>query len=262
MAELYRSFGCPKLYTTLRNAEMIKYAGNTLLATVVSFSNELAALCETIPGLDESTVMAGLHLDRRLTPVGAGAGGAPGILTYLRAGVGFGGSCLPKDVEALRALGREHGVPMALLEAVEAVNRDRPRRVVKLLGNALSGLAGKTVALLGLAFKPGTDDVRDSPALALATALLAEGAAVRAYDPMVRRVAGFAGTLSVCARIEDALAEADAALIATAWPEFRKLDWGRLAGAMRRPLLLDGRDALAGVTLPASVTRLRIGVGT
>lgn len=262
MAELYRDFDCPKLFTTLRNAEMIKYAGNTLLATMISFSNELAALCESIPGLDEATVMTGLHLDRRLTPPADDAPGAVGILSYLRAGVGFGGSCLPKDVEALHALGREHGVSMQLLEAVMAVNRERPRRVVQLLTKALGGLAGKTVALLGLAFKPGTDDLRDSPALALAAALLAEGATVRAYDPVVRRVTGFAETLPVCARVEDALRDADCALIATAWPQFRTLDWQRLTAGMRRALLLDGRDVLAGVPLPASVTRLRIGVGT
>src|SRR5262249_31623239 len=129
VGQLYERFTCPKLVTTPRNAEMIKYTANALLALLVSFSNELAGLCEAIPGLDESRVMAGVHLDRRLTPAGDGA---PEILTYLRAGIGFGGSCLPKDVDALRSFGAEQGVEMPLLDAVARVNRERPRRVVTL----------------------------------------------------------------------------------------------------------------------------------
>ena len=250
LAELYAAFDCPKLFTTLRNAEMIKYTSNALLATLVSFSNEVAAVCEALPGLDEATVMEGVHLDRRLAP-------APGLCSYLRAGIGFGGSCLPKDVDALRALAAAHAVPTSLLDAVVAVNRARPDRVTALLDAALGGLAGRTVAVLGLAFKPGTDDLRDSPALALIEALRAGGAEVRACDPLV----GHADGVPLVPTPAAALAGADAALIATAWPEFRTLDWAALTRGMRRRLVLDGRGTLAGVTLPADVTYLRIGVG-
>ena len=258
--ELYRGFDCPRIVTSLRNAEMIKYAANALLATLVSYSNEVAALCEAMPGLDEETVMTGVHLDRRLTPVD-GAAGPAGIVTYLRAGVGFGGSCLPKDVDALRGLAAERGVATPLLDAVMAVNRQRAGQVVTRLGAALGGLAGRVIAVLGLAFKPGTDDVRDSPAVALIHGLLAAGASVQAYDPLVRAVPALGGQVALRPAPEAALAGADAVVIATACPEFRSLDWQACARAMRRRVILDGRDALRGVPLPEGVTYLRIGLG-
>lgn len=258
--ELYRGFDCPRIVTSLRNAEMIKYAANALLATLVSYSNEVAALCEAMPGLDEETVMTGVHLDRRLTPVD-GAAGPAGIVTYLRAGVGFGGSCLPKDVDALRGLAAERGVATPLLDAVMAVNRQRAGQVVTNLGAALGGLAGRVIAVLGLAFKPGTDDVRDSPAVALIHGLLAAGASVQAYDPLVRAVPALGGQVALRPAPEATLAGADAVVIATACPEFRSLDWQACARAMRRRVILDGRDALRGVPLPEGVTYLRIGLG-
>src|SRR5438132_986227 len=230
--ELYRGFDCPRIVTSLRNAEMIKYAANALLATLVSYSNEVAALCEAMPGLDEETVMTGVHLDRRLTPVD-GAAGPAGIVSYLRAGVGFGGSCLPKDVDALRGLAAERGVATPLLDAVMAVNRQRAGQVVTNLGAALGGLAGRVIAVLGLAFKPGTDDVRDSPAVALIHGLLAAGASVQAYDPLVRAVPALGGQVALRPAPEAALAGADAVVIATACPEFRTLDWQACARAMR-----------------------------
>ena len=254
LAELYRGFDCPKLVTSLHNAELIKYASNALLATMVSFSNEIAALCESVPGLDEETVMAGVHLDRRWQ---TGGKSGPGILTYLRAGIGFGGSCLPKDVDALRTFASERRVPTPFLDAVVGVNRARPGRVTALLDGALGGLRGRTVAVFGLAFKPGTDDLRDSPALALIRALGDAGAVVRAWDPMIRSVDG----LTVAAGPEAALGGADAAVIATAWPELATLDWHVLTRPMRRRVILDGRGALRGVDLPDDVTVLRIGVG-
>jgi len=258
--ELYRGFDCPRIVTSLRNAEMIKYAANALLATLVSYSNEVAALCEAMPGLDEETVMTGVHLDRRLTPVD-GAAGPAGIVTYLRAGVGFGGSCLPKDVDALRGLAAERGVATPLLDAVMAVNRQRAGQVVTNLGAALGGLAGRVIAVLGLAFKPGTDDVRDSPAVALIHGLLAAGASVQAYDPLVRAVPALGGQVALRPAPEAALAGADAVVIATACPEFRSLDWQACARAMRQRVILDGRNALRGVPLPEGVTYLRIGLG-
>jgi UDPglucose 6-dehydrogenase/GDP-mannose 6-dehydrogenase len=254
MGELYRGLPCATLVTTPRNAEMIKYAANALLATMVSFSNEVAGLCERFPGLDEETVMAGVHLDRRLAP----PGGPPGILAYLRAGIGFGGSCLPKDVNALRSFAAERGVEMPLLDAVMRVNQTRGARVVSLLADALGGLQGRTVAVLGLAFKPGTDDVRESPALGVIGHLRAAGALVRTYDPLVRAMPDLDGA-ALAADAGTALAGADAAVIVTAWPEFRALDWHRLAGTMRRCVILDGRALLTASDLPANAVYLRIG---
>ncbi len=255
LAEVYSAFDCPKLFTTLRNAEMIKYASNALLATLVSFSNEFAALCEATPGTEVETVLNGLHLDRRLSPLHAGERIFPGILSYLRAGCGFGGSCLPKDVAALRHFAREHGVASPILDAVSAVNDARPARVVALAENALGSLAGATVTVLGLAFKPGTDDYRDSPAIAVINELQRKGALVRTYDPLVTSIAN----APVCGSVQEALTGADAAILVTAWPEFANLDWTEVSRTMRRSILIDGRNALRDVAIPGSVTRVPIG---
>lgn len=260
LAELYARFDCPKLFTTLRNAEMIKYASNALLATLISFSNELAALCEATPGSDIDAVMDGLHLDRRLTPLVEGRPVRPGILDYLRAGCGFGGSCLPKDLRALRAFARAQGVPTPLLDAVWAVNAARPDALVALAERRLGGLDGRVVAVLGLAFKPGTDDLRASPSLAVVDRLVARGAAVRAYDPLVAAAAlPYDGAATVCSSGAEALVGADAAIIATAWPEFARWDWRALSRAMRQPVIVDGRGALRGVVLPPEVVYLPVG---
>ena len=258
---LYDAFGCPKLATSLRNAELIKYASNSLLATLVSFSNEIAGLCEAMPGTDVNVVMDGLHLDRRLTPLVDGKPVQPGILSYLRAGAGFGGSCLPKDVNALRTFGRGIDAPTPLLDAVMAVNNARPERVLALLSKTLGGLAGRKVALLGLAFKPDTDDLRDSPALATLARLKAAGADVRAYDPIVSKLAPKSVTdlCRTCLDATEALAAADAAVIATAWPEFAALDWAALAGRMARPIVVDGRNLLDPASLPPGLIYLPIG---
>ncbi|MBI2322521.1 MAG: UDP-glucose/GDP-mannose dehydrogenase family protein, partial [Chloroflexi bacterium] len=262
LAELYAGFDCPKLFTTLRNAEMIKYASNALLATLISFSNELAALCEAAPGSDVETVMDGVHLDRRLTPVVEGRPVRPGILDYLRGGCGFGGSCLPKDLSALRTFARAQAVPTPLLDAVLAVNAARADALVDLAERGVGALAGRAVAVLGLAFKPGTDDLRDSPSLAVVDRLRARGAVVRTYDPLVSAAAlPFDGAVAVCSCGADALAGADAAVIATAWPEFALWDWRALSRTMRRPVVIDGRGALRGVALPPEVVYLPLGRG-
>jgi UDPglucose 6-dehydrogenase/GDP-mannose 6-dehydrogenase len=230
---------------------------------LISFSNEIAALCEHLPDTDIDTVMGGLHLDRRLSPLINGVRLRPGVLEYLRAGIGFGGSCLPKDVNALRAFARERQVDTPMLDATVRINTARPLRIVDRVGELLAGLQGRTVALLGLAFKPGTDDVRDSPSLPLLRALQERGADVRAYDPLSlessRRALGDANPVVLCTTPEDALAGADAVLIATAWPEFAEWDWARLAGLMRRAVIVDGRNALRHVRLPADILYQPIG---
>lgn len=265
-AGLYASFTCPVLRVSLRNAELIKYASNALLASLVSFANEIAGICEAMPGADVDVVTEGLSLDGRLSPVVDGRRVRPGVLAYLRAGSGFGGSCFPKDVNALRAHAREIGVRTPLLDAAMDVNAARPGGVATLLSRELGGLRGRTVAVLGLAFKPGTDDVRDSPAIALAAALVLAGASVRAHDPLPaaaraakEKLQGSGVTFE--AGPERLLQDADAAILATAWPEYAAWDWARLAPLMKNRLILDGRNALRQVRWPANVTYRRIGTG-
>jgi len=253
LRELYAPFAAPLLVTTPAEAELAKYAGNALLATLVSFSNEIARLCESLPGLDVEAVLGAVHLDRRLSPREGDRRLSPGILDYLRAGCGFGGSCLPKDLDALRGLARERGLATPLLDAAARVNRERPGEVVRLLEQELGSLAGREIALLGVAFKPGTDDTRDSPALGLAAELASRGARVRSFDPAAP------GGPGACRSLPEALRGADAALLATAWPEFRNADWELLAGLMRTPLLVDGRGALRGAPLPARLRTRAVG---
>jgi UDPglucose 6-dehydrogenase len=261
--ELYRSFACEKLRVGIEEAELTKYASNALLSVLISFSNELAGLCEATPGTDVETVMEGLYLDRRLSPAVQGVRIRPEILSYLRAGIGFGGSCLPKDVNALRVYGQRSGVPTPLLDAVMATNAARPARVVQIAETALGSLAGKTIALLGVAFKAGTDDLRSSPALSILRALETRGARVQAYDPFVSEKAAERAGLNGAYRqtLELAVEGADAALITTADPAFRDADWARLSSGMRTPVLIDGRNALRHVTLPAPVRYYPIGKG-
>jgi len=259
LADLYRSFDCPKVFTTLRNAEMTKYASNALLATLVSFANEFAALCEATPDTDVEEVLTGLFLDRRLSPILRGERVVPGILAYLRAGCGFGGSCLPKDVAALRDFARKRGLTPRLLDAVEAVNTARPLQLVSMTEEALGSLRGASIAVLGLAFKPGTDDLRDSPALAVIAQLRERGAEVRGYDPLISAASSAIPGIQVCRSAKEALAEADAAIVVTAWPEFAELDWSDLCRKMRRPVLIDGRNALRSAGIPDEMTLVSIG---
>lgn len=259
MARVYDTFDCPKIFTTLRNAEMTKYASNALLATLISFSNELAAICEGTPGTDVEQVMDGLHLDRRLNCIVDGKRYAPGILSYLRAGCGFGGSCLPKDIKALQEFGRRQGHTSRLLDAVLAVNRDRPAALLSMAESAVGNLRGKTIAVLGLAFKPGTDDLRDSPALALIDLLHEKEASVRGYDPLISSLPRNGRTVAVCDSAAEALRQADAAIIASGLPELCSLDWAALAGSMRQPVVIDGRCALRSLQLPPPIRYHRIG---
>lgn len=262
LAGVYAPFHCPKVFTSLRNAEMIKYASNALLATLISFSNEMAGVCEVTPGTDIKAVMQGLHLDRRLSPLVESYRISPGILSFLWAGCGFGGSCLPKDVNALRAFARGQNMTPHLLDAVVTVNAARPVHLERLTEEALGRLSGATVAVLGLAFKPGTDDLRESVALAVIKLLLRKGAVVRAYDPVVTpAAANWRGDarVTLCAKPEDAFRDADAALVVTACPEFAEWDWTALCRTMRRQVVIDGRNAFHGVLWPKSVKYIGIG---
>jgi UDPglucose 6-dehydrogenase len=227
---LYEGIEAPVLRTDVASAEMIKLAANAFLMTRISFINEIANVCEAV-GADVVEVAKGVGLDHRLGP------------HFLRAGIGYGGSCFPKDSLALKQLASNSGYHFHLLSAVIEVNELQKRRVVQKLQKHLGKLRGKKIALLGLAFKAGTDDMREAPSLVLASRLLAEGAEVRAWDPVARP-----GDLMKGAVLYDSVLEAvqgaDAAVIVTEWDELRGLASKDARDAMARPLILDGRNLL------------------
>lgn len=254
LEELYAVLpGAPVLHTTRRTAEMIKYVSNALLATLVSFANEIADLCAEVDGVDAVDVMRGVKLDRRLNPVlPDGARVTPGVLDYLDPGCGFGGSCLPKDIHALTAFAADRGVPLRLLEQVVAVNDARPLAMIRLLRRHFTDLSGRRVAVLGLAFKPGTDDLRCSPALPIVHHLREAGARVAVYDPVVdaRSLDGlWSASVDRCASLTDAVRSADAVLLVTRWPEFADLP--RVLDDLGvTPLVVDGRRMLEAGSVP------------
>ncbi|BDU71010.1 UDP-glucose dehydrogenase family protein [Mesoterricola silvestris] len=260
---LYAAFHCPRIHVTPTEAEFVKYASNALLATCISFANEIYTLCEGTPGVDGRQVLEILHMDRRLTPQHGGESVRPGILSYLFGGVGYGGSCLPKDLNAITAMARERGLPAPLLEQVVRVNRDRPAAIVQRLATELGGLQGRLVTVLGLAFKPGTDDWRNSPSQPLVEALLAGGARVRAWDPLAEAaaVAAWGGRVALHRDPRSALEGAHAAVLATAWPEIQEWPWEELAAAMASPVILDGRNALKDRGWPSPVRYVPVGRG-
>ncbi|MFO0687445.1 MAG: UDP-glucose/GDP-mannose dehydrogenase family protein [Myxococcota bacterium] len=219
----------PRLRTNPRTAEMIKYASNALLATLISFTNELANLGATLGGIDTVDVMRGVHLSQYMR--GRNAEGLPPITSFLKAGCGFGGSCFPKDVKALVAHGERAGEPMPILASVLAINEAQPRRTVELLKRHWSELAGVRTTVLGLAFKPGTNDVRESPAFPVLQALLDQKAVVTAFDPIARREAEAAfparAGLRYAASLDEALAGAEAVIVVTPWKDFEGVP-GRL----------------------------------
>ncbi len=240
VAALYAPLGAPLLRTSVPTAEMIKYASNAFLATKISFINEIANVCEEV-GADVTEVAEGMGLDARIGP------------RFLSAGVGFGGSCFPKDVSALKQLAGNSGYHFQLLTSVIEVNELQKRRVVGKLKRHLGELEGREIALMGLAFKPGTDDMREASSVVLAGRLLAEGARVRAYDPVALRAAS--SRLSAVALHDDPMAcitGADAVVIVTEWPEVVGLDWAKVSQAMRGDVLVDGRNALDPVAVVAA----------
>jgi len=232
-----------KLETTVvradvASAEMIKLAANAFLATRISFINEIANVCELV-GADVEEVARGVGLDHRLGP------------HFLRAGIGFGGSCFPKDASALKQLASNSGYHFQLLSAVIEVNELQKRRVISKLQKHLGRLRGKRVALLGLAFKPNTDDMREAPSVVLASRLLAEGAEVRGWDPVAKPGELLKGVV-ICETILDAVRDADAAVVVTEWEELQGLPSAEVRDAMQNPLIVDGRNLLD----PAEVEEL------
>ncbi|MGD0196709.1 MAG: UDP-glucose/GDP-mannose dehydrogenase family protein [Solirubrobacteraceae bacterium] len=229
---LYAPLRAPIVRTDIASAEMIKLAANAFLATKISFINEIANVCEELDA-NVIDVAEGIGLDHRIGP------------KFLQAGVGYGGSCFTKDVSALKLLAANSGYHFQLLSSVIEVNELQKRRVVAKLQRHLDPLAGKRIALLGLAFKPNTDDMRGASSLVLASRLEAEGALVRTYDPIAETEALKVMPKLDCAdSAQDVVVDADAVVLVTEWPEFLELDWSTVAGAMRGKLVIDGRNAL------------------
>jgi UDPglucose 6-dehydrogenase len=229
---LYAPLGGEIVHTDVASAEMIKLASNAFLATKISFINEIANVSEEV-GADVAEVARGMGLDERIGP------------SFLRAGIGYGGSCFPKDVSALKMLAGNTGYHFQLLNAVIEVNELQKRRVVGKLEKHLGSLVGRRIALLGLAFKPNTDDMREASSLVLAARLQGAGAEVSAYDPVAEeRASRLLQSVDMAASPLEALEGADAAILVTEWPQFAELDWEDAASRMAQPILIDGRNYL------------------
>ncbi len=250
VAGLYAGIDCPVVKTDVASAEMIKYASNAFLATKISFINEIANVCEAT-GADVRVVAHGMGLDPRIGP------------HFLQAGIGYGGSCFPKDVSALKQIAGNSGYHFQLLNAVIEVNELQKRRVIGKLKRHLGDeLRGRRIALLGLAFKPNTDDIRQASSIVLASRLLAEGAEVVGYDPIAMdNTQSLLPQVTYAPSTLDALSGSDACVLVTEWDEFLHLDWAQVRTTMARPVVIDGRNALDGPAL-SELGFIYEGVGT
>jgi UDPglucose 6-dehydrogenase len=231
LEEIYTPFEAPVLRTDLKTAEMIKYASNSLLAAKISFSNEIGNMCKRL-GIDVYDVMKGVGMDHRFNP------------RFLDAGLGFGGSCFPKDVSAIVEAGKSLGCSTEMLESVLKVNKSQPLRIIDILKKRLPDLKGKTIAVLGLAFKPGTDDIREAPSIKIAERLLEEGASVNAWDPKAEK--NFRKkfpSLNYFSDFREAIKGSDACLLVTEWPELASLE-DRDFGEMKNRIIIEGRKIL------------------
>ncbi len=230
VAKLYQTLRCPIQITDLRTAEMIKYASNAFLATRISFINEIANICEEV-GADVREVATGMGYDKRIGS------------SFLDAGLGWGGSCFPKDVKALAHMAVLHGTHPQLLQAVMEINRNQRRKVIFKLRKALGSLDEKVIGILGLSFKPNTDDIRDAPALEVIHLLQNEGAVVRAYDPQAMpNAAQELKRVQLCGSPYEAAEGADALVLTTEWNEFKQIDFKRIYQSMKTRLIIDGRN--------------------
>ena len=240
VAELYAPLDAPLVRTDIASAEMVKLASNAFLATKISFINEIANVCEET-GADVIEVARGMGLDDRIGQ------------KFLQAGIGFGGSCFPKDVNALKQLAGNSGYHFQLLNAVIEVNELQKRRVISKLQKHLGSLVGKTIALLGLAFKPNTDDMREASSLVLSARLQADGSKVRVFDPVAEEEARrLIRGVHFASDAMDAIEGADAVVLVTEWAQFAELDWHEVAARMAGTLVLDGRNALNGDAICAA----------
>jgi UDPglucose 6-dehydrogenase len=230
VAQLYLSLRAPIMITDLRTAEMIKYASNAFLAARISFINEIASMCEAL-GADVKEVAVGMGYDKRIGP------------HFLDAGIGYGGSCFPKDVQALAHMAAIHGCHPQLLRAVMDINRDQRRQVIHKLRSLLGTLDQKVIGVLGLAFKPNTDDMREAPSIDIVHLLQSEGAQLQVYDPVAMvNAEHYLHEVTLCRDAYKAAEGADALVIVTEWNEFKHLALPRIKQAMRQPVIVDGRN--------------------
>ena len=230
VAQLYMSLRAPIMITDLRTAEMIKYASNAFLATRISFINEIASMCEAL-GADVKEVAFGMGYDKRIGP------------HFLDAGIGYGGSCFPKDVQALAHMAAVHGCHPQLLRAVMDINRDQRRQVIHKLRELMGKLDEKVIGVLGLAFKPNTDDMREAPSVEIIHLLQSEGAVVQVYDPVAMvNAEHYLHDVTLCQDAYQVAQGADALVIVTEWNEFKHLSLSKLKAAMRQPIIVDGRN--------------------
>lgn len=230
VAQLYLSLRAPIMITDLRTAEMIKYASNAFLATRISFINEIASMCEAL-GADVKEVAVGMGYDKRIGP------------DFLDAGIGYGGSCFPKDVQALAHMAAVHGCHPQLLRAVMDINRDQRRQVIHKLRELMGTLDEKVIGILGLAFKPNTDDMREAPSVEIIHLLQSEGAQIRAYDPVAMVNAdSYLQEVVLCQDAYEVAEGVDALVVVTEWNEFKHLSLPKLKKAMREPIVIDGRN--------------------
>ncbi len=246
LEQMYAVFpDADKVRTNPKTAEMIKYTANSLLATLISFANEVGNMSTEMGDIDVLDVMEGVHLDHRFNPIVDGERANPGFLTYLMAGCGFGGSCFPKDVKALIAHGRQHGYAPEVVDAAMRVNEAQPTRMIELLQRQIPNVQGAAVTVLGAAFKPNTDDVRESPTLAIVPLLLAAGAVVTVHDPLAEALENIEGELggdvTYSGDLESALRDADAVMLVTSWPDYSDLASMIDTDAM---VVIDGRRVL------------------
>ncbi len=252
---LYRDFYSerlpPIIRTTLATAELIKYASNAMLATKISFINTISNMCEKIPGADVKVVAKAMGLDKRIGPL------------FLDAGLGYGGSCFPKDVKALIACSKTFGYTPELLDSVEAVNKKQPLKAVEFVKQQLGVVKGKKVAVLGLAFKPDTDDMREARVIPIVNALLKEGASIVAYDPVAIPVAKgiFKEKICYAPSALECLKGADAAILVTEWEEFKKPTPADFKKQMKNPVLVDGRRIYDPESFGAALKFVAIGLG-
>lgn len=230
VGDLHTPLGAKIIITDLRTAEMIKYASNAFLATRISFINEIAQICEKL-GADVREVARGMGADKRIGP------------HFLDAGIGYGGSCFPKDVLALHHMAASSGCHPQLLQAVMDINRDARRSFINKVQTVLGSVEGKIIGVLGLSFKPNTDDMREAPSVDIINMLKSMGAHIKAYDPVAMdRAAEIMPFVTFCATAYDAAKDADALLIVTEWNEFKQLDWAKLQQFLKSPIVLDGRN--------------------
>lgn len=242
-SKIFDKSACPKILTSLKTAEMTKYAANSLLATMISYSNEISRIVEGVGDVDVIDVWKGVHLDGRLSPVVGGKRIRPGFLNYILSGCGYGGSCFPKDTKALLNFSKQNGYTPSLIQSVISINKTQPERLIALLSKELGSLKNKKVAVWGLTFKPDTDDIRESPALSVIKLLDREGAKIACHDPMIKKIKGKLThfPIEINESALGAIKNADGLIVVTAWDEYGKYLPEVFVKNMKSPIIVDGR---------------------